>query len=139
MQTDNTTQSPLPIDGVWQGHYHSMIAALTVAMQLCWVWRKGVTRQPVTVKDLYDYALRYDKQHPLHSPQFFMVTREGAIGFSEGYEYQTRFLFIPMEAGPERDKLIADMRWALKAEHDSKLAVEKAVREMMENKKENKK
>jgi hypothetical protein len=131
MQTDKTTQTQLSNDGVWKGHYHSMTEALTVAMQLCWVWRKGVTRQPVTVKDMYNYALRYDKQHPLHSPQFFMVTREGAIGFSEGYEYQTRFLFIPMEAGPERDKLIADMRWALKAEHDSNLAVEKAVREMM--------
>lgn len=130
MQSNNNPQSqPNPYDG-WRGHYHSMIAALTVAMQLCWVWRKNDTRQPVTVKELYDYALRFDKEHPLQSPQFFMVTREGAIGFSEGYEYLTKWWYVPMESGPQRDKLIDDMRWQLKADFAAEAAIDKALNDM---------
>ena len=130
MESNNNTQPQQPIVDVWWGHYHSLIQALTVAMQHCWVWRKNDTKQPITVKELYDYALRYDVDHPLQMPQFFLVTREGAIGFSEGYEYLTKWLYIPMEAGPKRDKLIDDMRWSLKAERAGQEAVEKAIQAM---------
>ena len=125
----NEEQQKREVPEVWKGHYHSLMQALTVAMQYCWVWRRSDTKQPVTVKDLYETALRFDEQSPLRSPQFFMVTREGAIGYSEGYEFLTRWWYVPMEAGPERDRLIDDMRWELKAEFAAEEAVEKAVQE----------
>ena len=127
MQNNGNSPSQQPNYNGWKGHYHSLLQALTVAMQYCWVWRRSDMRQPVTVKDLYETALRFDEQHPLRSPQFFMVTREGAIGYSEGYEFLANWWYVPMEQGPERDRLIEDMRWELKAEFAAEEAVEKAV------------
>ena len=130
MQPNNDQQSQQPVREVWRGHYHSLKEALVVAMQLCWVWRKGDTHEPITVRDLYEYALRFDMEHPLQRPQFFMVTREGAIGFSEGYEYLTKWWYVPMESGPQRDKLIDDMRWQLKADFAAEAAIDKALNDM---------
>ncbi len=110
-------------------HYHSLMQALAVAMQHCWVWRHKSSQQPFTVKDLYETALLFDEERPLQRNQFFLVTREGAIGFSEGYECLTHWWYVPMEAGPERDRLIEDMRWELKAEFAAEEAIEKAVQE----------
>lgn len=137
MQDNGNSPSQQPNHAVWKGHYHSLLQALTVAMQYCWVWRRSDTQQPVTVKDLYETALRYDEENPIQSPQFFMVTREGAIGFSKGYEFLTKWWYIPMEAGPERDRLIEDMRWELKAEFAVEEAIEKAVQERIARDKAN--
>lgn len=122
---------------VWKGHYHSLRQALAIAMQYCWVWRRSDTQQPVTVKDLYETALRFDEETPLQGNQFFMVTREGAIGFSEGYEFLTKWWYIPMEQGPERKQLIEDMRWELKAEFAAEEAIEKAVQARIDEDKAN--
>lgn len=137
MQDNGNSPSQQPNHAVWKGHYHSLLQALTVAMQYCWVWRRSDTQQPVTVKDLYETALRYDEENPIQSPQFFMVTREGAIGFSKGYEFLTKWWYIPMEAGPEREQLIEDMRWELKAEFAVEEAIEKAVQEYIARDKAN--
>lgn len=131
MPENNQIPNTEPVFEIWTGHYHSLIQALTIAMQLCWVWRKKDTQEPITARALYEYALRFDVEHPLHDPQFFMVTREGAIGFSEGYEYLTKWWYIPMEAGQERDKLIDDMRWSLRADFAKQEAADKAVEEML--------
>ena len=66
-------------------------------------------------------------QHPLDEYQFFMVSREGAIGLSPGLEWMTKWLFYPMEPGKERDFVLQRMREQLQVEKAVDEAVEKAV------------
>ena len=39
-----------------------------------------------------------------------MVSGEGAIGVSPGLEFLTKWIFIPMSAGPERDAILEKMK-----------------------------
>ncbi len=107
--TDNlTNKTPRQYaeEAFWTGHYHYLLQALAVAMNSCLVWRLAETGQPFTLDDLFNFAKEQDEQHPLEKKAFYMVSREGAIGLAPGLEYMVKWVFIPMEKGPERDRLL---------------------------------
>mgnify|MGYP007056283492 CR=1 FL=1 len=39
-----------------------------------------------------------------------MVCREGAIGLAPGLEYMVKWMFLPMERGAERDRLLQQLQ-----------------------------
>ena len=85
------------------GHYRTLTQALAVAMPKCIIWRETGEGTPISVKELYDFARKQDEESPLSPEQFYMVSREGAIGLSPGLEYLTQWIFVPMEPCPLRD------------------------------------
>ena len=111
------------------GHYKYLLQALAIAMQHVHVWRLAETRDPFTAKEIYEFALQQDKEHPLEGHQFYMVSREGAIGISPGVEYLTKWMFIPMEPGREYDFYMQSMMEDLEAERIRQEAIDKAVEE----------
>ena len=114
-------------EAFWTGHFHYMTQALAVAMGRTMVWRLVGEGTPFTLKDLFEFAKVQDEEHELTDMQYYMVSREGAIGLSPGLEFLTQWLFIPMEPCQERDFLIRDMREQLQDEEAVEIAVEKAV------------
>lgn len=115
--------------GPVNGHYRKMMHALAVAMPKCIVWRETEEGTPVTAKELYEFAKKHDEEHPLNSEQFYMVTREGAIGISPGLEWLTKWMFVPMEDCQERDFAFRNMLEELHTESEVEKAIEKAVTE----------
>ena len=111
-----------------KGHYSSLMQALTMAMTKTFAWR-AVDEEgfAYSLKELYEFAKRYDVEHPLNDDQFFMVTREGAIGLSPGLEWLTQWMFLPMEEGQERDFVLQRMKEQVQEEHAVRDAVEQAV------------
>lgn len=97
-------------------HYRSLTHGLSVAMQMCIVWRETDNGIPVTAKQLFDFCQKYDAKHPLREEEFYMVSREGAIGLSPGLEWMTQWMFIPMEPCLERDFIVHKMQEELRAE-----------------------
>lgn len=93
------------------GHYSTLTEALAAAMlKGNLVWRiYDETREPYDLVEIYDFAKKYDQEHPITGTQFYWVSREGAIGISMGLEYRVKWMFIPMEPGLERDDLIEKM------------------------------
>ena len=113
--------------GPVNGHYRKMMHALAVAMPKCIVWRETEEGTPITAKDLYEFAKKHDEEHPLNPEQFYMVSREGAIGLSPGLEWLTKWMFVPMEPTQERDFHIYMMQEELQMEAAAEKAVEEAV------------
>lgn len=109
------------------GHYPSLMHALASAMTRCWVWREAIQGVPYTLKELFEFAKKLDAEHPVEGHQFYMVSREGAIGLSPGLEWMTKWMFIPMEPCKERDFLVRKMREELQTERAVQDAVEQAV------------
>jgi hypothetical protein len=105
------------------GQYHYMIQAVVVAVNLCKAWRADdETHEPFSVQKLADYARLCDSQAPLVEGQYYMVTREGAIGLCPGQEWETEWLFVPMEPCPLRDEMLRQLDQqiaALNAEYQS--------------------
>lgn len=115
--------------GLVNGHYRKMMSALAVAMQKCIVWRETESGTPYTAKELYEFCLKKDEQNPLRPEQFYMVSREGAIGLSPGLEWMTTWMFLPMEPCKERDFAFRNMMEELHTESEVEKALEKAVQE----------
>ena len=113
--------------GVRIGHYRTLVQALTMAMMKCMAWRDADGGQTFSAKDLFDFAQKYDELHPLDDDQFYMVSREGAIGLSPGLEWLTQWMFIPMAPGAERDAVVDHMRLQLQQERAAQEAIEQAV------------
>jgi hypothetical protein len=78
-------------------HYRSLTSALAEAMEYCLVWQTKDGGARFNIEDLYEFALARDKEHPLGEHEFYMVSCEGAIGKSPGFEYLTQWLLIPTE------------------------------------------
>lgn len=97
-------------EAFWTGHCHYMMQALALAMQRCQVWRLAKTGKVFTLVDLFEFAKAYDTEHPLSEGQFYRTTVEGAIGLCLEVEYLTKWLFIPMEPGEERDALLLELK-----------------------------
>ena len=55
-----------------------------------------------SINSLYQFALAQDSERPLSGTQFYMVSREGAIGLSDGLEFRVKWILIPMEPSKER-------------------------------------
>ena len=109
------------------GHYRMMTQALAVAMPKCVVWRETDNGTPVTAKELFEFCRKHDEEHPLRPEQFYMVSREGAIGLSPGLEWMTTWMFLPMEPCKERDFAFRNMMEELHTESEVEKAVEEAV------------
>lgn len=97
-------------EAFWTGHCHYLLQALALATQRCQVWRLHDTGDVFTLIELFDFAKAYDEEHPLREGEFYRTTVEGAIGLSLGAEYLTKWLFIPMEPGAERDALLKELQ-----------------------------
>ena len=92
------------------GQYFYMMQAVLVAVNLCKVWRADdETHEPYSVQQLAEYARLCDSQAPLVEGQYYVVTREGAIGLCPGQEYLTEWLFVPMEPCPLRDEMMRQL------------------------------
>lgn len=126
-QTTNKMDAKQVAAAINKGHFPYLMQALAMAMQHTYVWRLADTKEPFTAKDIYEYALKQDEEHPLLPPQFYMVTREGAIGISPGLEYLTRWLFIPMEPCEERERLTLQFQRELQEQRDAEEAINRAV------------
>ena len=105
------------------GQYPYMMQAVIVAVNLCKAWRADDdTQEPYSVQQLAEYARLCDSQAPLVEGQYYMVTREGAIGLCPGQEWETEWLFVPMEPCPLRDEMLRQLDQqiaALNAEYQS--------------------
>lgn len=105
------------------GQYTYMMQAVLVAVNLCKAWRADdETQEPYSVQQLAEYARLCDSQAPLVEGQYYMVTREGAIGLCPGQEWETEWLFVPMEPCPLRDEMLRQLDAqiaALNAEYQS--------------------
>ena len=67
-------------------------------------WRiENNAHSPYSIEQLSQYAIATDKDHPLTGDSFYVVSIEGAIGYCPGFEYQTMWMFVPMEPCPLRD------------------------------------
>jgi len=108
--TNSKTPRQYTEEAVWTGHYHYLLQALAVAMDTCLVWRLAGTGKPFTADDLLSFAKQQDEQQPLEKNAFYMVSREGAIGLAPGLEYLVKWIFIPMEKGKERDRLLLQLQ-----------------------------
>lgn len=109
-------------------HTPSLTQALSVAIARdIMVWREAETGMPYSAKELFEFALRQDREHPLTGHQYYMVTCEGAIGISPGLEWMTTWMFVPMEDCQERDFMLMKMREDLQAERDASEAEEQAA------------
>lgn len=92
------------------GQYRYMTQAVLVAATLCKAWRTDdETGEPYSVMELAEYARECDSEEPLPEGQYYMVTREGAIGLCPGQEWLTVWLFVPMEDGPVRDEIMRQL------------------------------
>ncbi|MDO4950696.1 MAG: zinc ribbon domain-containing protein [Bacteroidales bacterium] len=111
------------------GHYPTFLHALAVAMQKCLVWREIDNGTPYTVKELLAFARKQEAENPLQPEQYYMVSREGAIGLSPGLEWLTKWMFLPMEPCKERDFAFRNMMEELHTEQEVEKAIEKAVTE----------
>ena len=111
------------------GHYRTLEQAVVVASLKCLVWREVEEGKPYTLKDFIEYVKNYDGEHPLRPEQFYMVSREGAIGISPGLEWMTVWIFIPMEPCKERDFALRNMLEEYHTETEVEEALEKAVTE----------
>ena len=115
--------------GPVNGHYRTFSHALAIAMQKCFVWRETEDGTPYTAKELLAFAQTQETEHPLQPEQYYMVSREGAIGLSPGLEWMTTWMFIPMEPCKERDFAFRNMMEELHTEQEVEKAIEKAVTE----------
>lgn len=108
------------------GQYHYMSQAVIVAVSLCKAWRADdETHEPYSVQKLAEYARLCDSQAPLVEGQYYIVTREGAIGMCPGQEFLTEWLFVPMEPCPVRDEMMRQLDAqiaSLNAEYQSMVA-----------------
>lgn len=96
-------------EAYFSGHYPYLMQALVMAVSSCTVWRLADSDDIFTMMDVFRFAKQWDEEHPLKDGEFYMVSVEGAIGMSPGAEWLTKWLFIPMEDGPERDALLKDL------------------------------
>lgn len=95
-----------------RGHYDTLMKALLVSLDmgnLIWVSNDS-EEKTYDLLDLYQFALSQDSERPLTGTQFYMVSREGAIGLSDGLEFRVRWILIPMEPSKERAYRILQMQ-----------------------------
>ena len=91
-------------EAVTQNRYTHLMQAVVVAVTRCQALRiEHSAHSPYSIEQLSQYAIDTDKDHPLTGDSFYVVSIEGAIGYCPGFEYQTMWMFVPMEPCPLRD------------------------------------
>ena len=115
------------------GHYFSLLHALAVAMTRCVIWRYAGTEDKYDILQLFNFAMDFDKEHPIKDRSFYMVSAEGAIGVSPGVEYLTKWMFLPDMDEASIEKLQADIR-QMEAESKAEKEAEERARQEAEEK-----
>lgn len=90
-------------------HYKNLLSALGGAMPVCMVWLLAGTEEDYfNARDVFAFALSEGgEEEELEEGQFYVVSEEGAIGLAVDYEYQTRWIFIPVE-----NEEVLEREWA---------------------------
>lgn len=90
-------------------HYKNLLSALGGAMPVCMVWLLAGTEEDYfNARDVFAFALSEGgEEEKLDEGQFYVVSEEGAIGLAVDYEYQTRWIFIPVE-----NEEVLEREWA---------------------------
>ena len=90
-------------------HYKNLLSALGGAMPVCMVWLLAGTEEDYfNARDVFAFALSEGgEEERLDEGQFYVVSEEGAIGLAVDYEYQTRWIFIPVE-----NEEVLEREWA---------------------------
>ena len=115
------------------GHFFSLLHALAVAMTRCVIWRYAGTEDKYDILQLFNFAMDFDKEHPIKDRSFYMVSAEGAIGVSPGVEYLTKWMFLPDMDEASIEKLQADIR-QMEAESKAEKEAEERARQEAEEK-----
>ena len=113
---------------VLTGHFPYLAQALTMACRRTVVWRKTNDGTPVNFLNIFYTAQEMDAKKTPEDTYYYMVSAEGAIGITPKYEYMVKWLFIPMEPGPEKDAALDK----LKEDYDQ-VEAEAAAQEAAEN------
>lgn len=87
---------------VLTGHFPYLAQALTMACRKTVVWRKTNDGTPVNFLNIFYTAQEMDAKKTPQDTYYYMVSAEGAIGITPSYEYLVKWLFIPMEDGPQK-------------------------------------
>ena len=99
---------------VLTGHFPYLAQALTMACRKTLIWRKTNDGTPCNFLNIFYTAQEMDAKKTPEDTYYYMVSAEGAIGITPRYEYMVKWLFIPMEDGPEKDAALDK----LKADYD---------------------
>ncbi|MCR4746636.1 MAG: zinc-ribbon domain-containing protein [Lachnospiraceae bacterium] len=85
-------------------HYKNLISALDAAISKCMTWKlAGSENEFMNARDVFALALSENGENEhLGEGQFYLVSKEGAIGLAVGYEHLTRWFLIPL-TGEQRE------------------------------------
>ena len=109
-------------------HYKTILSALSGAMPKCMSWVLAGTEEGMNARDIFVFAMEQGGENEqLGENEFYVVSSEGAIGFTTKYEYLTRWIFIPTE-GEFREAEMQRLREELEFDHQQEEA-EKAAAE----------
>jgi hypothetical protein len=61
-------------EAFWTGHCHYLLQALALAASRCQVWRLAETGDVFTLLEMFNFAKKYDEEHPLKDGEFFRTT-----------------------------------------------------------------
>lgn len=100
-------------------HTKTLKEAVLTAAPGAFVWKKGDTC--LGLSDLLALAEAQDAE-PLAEGSFYVVSREGAIGLAERFEYCTSWLWLPLQ-GEELVSALTELGAKMKERHDASDAV----------------
>lgn len=88
-------------------HYRTLRDALNDAAYAASKWSYKQTDSVFTRDELSRLGVVMDLEKPLESSTYYILTIEGAIGVSTGYEYEAKWLFLPVAPAeePKEDKM----------------------------------
>lgn len=100
-------------------HANTLKDAILAAIPGSLIWQKEETQ--LDIEGLLALAEEQDRQ-PLADGSFYVVSREGAIGLADRYEYRTCWLWLPLQ-GEELVSALTALGAQKKARHDADDAV----------------
>ncbi|MBQ8934080.1 MAG: zinc ribbon domain-containing protein [Lachnospiraceae bacterium] len=110
-------------------HYKTILSALSGAMPKCMSWVLAGTEEGMNARDIFVFAMEQGGENEqLGENEFYVVSSEGAIGFTTKYEYLTRWIFIPTE-GEFREAEMQRLREELEFDHQQEEAEAAAAAE----------
>ena len=88
-------------------HYKNLLTALGAAVSKSLTWKlAGTQNEYFNARDIYALALSENGENEqMGEEQFYVVSEEGAIGIASGYEYLTRWIFIPLDVEERKGEL----------------------------------
>jgi len=88
-------------------------------------WVLAGTEEGMNARDIFVFAMEQGGENEqLEDNEFYVVSAEGAIGFTTKYEYLTRWLFIPTE-GDFKEAEMQRLKNELEFDHQQEKAAAK--------------